>query len=146
MLMDAINFSTLKVLVIDDETYIRRVVTQLLRRLEVTYIVEAVEGKAGFMEVVRNRPDVVLCDINMKPVDGMTFLSILRKTSNLDIAKTPVIFLTADSQQETVVRAAKLHVNGYLVKPVSLNDLKKRITAALAPPAPAQAEETALEE
>ena len=135
--MDAINFSALKVLVIDDETYIRRVVMQLLRRLEVTYIVEAAEGKQGFMEVVRNRPDVVLCDINMKPVDGMTFLGILRKTSNADIAKTPVIFLTADSQQETVIRAAKLHVNGYLVKPVSLTDLKKRITAVLSAPADA---------
>lgn len=133
--MEPINFSTLKVLVIDDETYIRRVVTQLLRRLEVTYIVEAAEGKQGFMEVVRNRPDVVLCDINMKPVDGMMFLSILRKTSNTEIAQTPVIFLTADSQQETVIRAAKLHVNGYLVKPVSLTDLKKRITAVLSPSA-----------
>lgn len=129
--MEPINFSALKVLIIDDETYIRRVVAQLLRRLEVTYIVEAAEGKQGFMEVVRNRPDIVLCDINMKPVDGMTFLGILRKTSNVEIARTPVIFLTADSQQETVMRAAKLHVNGYLVKPVSLNDLKKRITAAL---------------
>lgn len=138
--MEPINFSALKVLVIDDETYIRRVVTQLLRRLEVTYIVEAAEGKQGFMEVVRNRPDVVLCDINMKPVDGMTFLSILRKTSNTEIAQTPVIFLTADSQQETVIRAAKLHVNGYLVKPVSLTDLKKRITAALSPAADAPPE------
>lgn len=138
--MEAINFSALKVLVIDDETYIRRVVTQLLRRLEVTYIVEAAEGKQGFMEVVRNRPDVVLCDINMKPVDGMTFLSILRKTSNAEIAQTPVIFLTADSQQETVIRAAKLHVNGYLVKPVSLTDLKKRITAVLSPPTEAPLE------
>ncbi|HRQ80643.1 MAG TPA: response regulator [Azospirillaceae bacterium] len=139
--MDPINFSALKVLVIDDETYIRRVVMQLLRRLEVTYIVEAAEGKQGFMEVVRNRPDVVLCDINMKPVDGMTFLSILRKTSNVEIARTPVIFLTADSQQETVIRAAKLHVNGYLVKPVSLTDLKKRITAVLSPPSEAPLEE-----
>lgn len=129
--MEPINFAALKVLIIDDETYIRRVVSQLLRRLEVTYIVEAAEGKQGFMEVVRNRPDVVLCDINMQPVDGMTFLSILRKTTNVEIARTPVVFLTADSQQETVMRAAKLQVNGYLVKPVSLNDLKKRITAAL---------------
>ncbi|MBV5335937.1 response regulator [bacterium] len=131
--MEPIIFSRLKVLVIDDEIYIRRVVMQLLRRLEVTYIVEAAEGKAGFMEVVRNRPDIVLCDINMQPVDGMTFLTILRKTSNKEIAETPVIFLTADSQQETVIRAAKLNVNGYLVKPVSLTDLKKRMVAALAP-------------
>ena len=129
--MSVINFAALKVLVIDDETYIRRVVTQLLRRLGVTYVVEAAEGKQGFMEVVRNRPDIVLCDINMQPVDGMTFLGILRRTSNEGVAHTPVIFLTADSHQETVLRAAKLNVNGYLVKPVSLNDLKRRMTAAL---------------
>lgn len=131
--MTPIDFSTLKVLVIDDEIYIRKVVIQLLRRLEVNYIVEAAEGKTGFMEVVRNKPHIVLCDINMQPVDGMTFLSILRKTSNAEIAATPVIFLTADSQQETVIRAAKLNVNGYLVKPVSLTDLKRRMVAALTP-------------
>lgn len=129
--MANINFPSLKVLVIDDEMYIRRVVVQLLRRLEVTYTVEAAEGKAGYIELVRNRPDIVLCDINMKPVDGMSFLSILRKTANKEIADTPVIFLTADAQQETVIRAAKLNVNGYLVKPVSLTDLKKRMIAVL---------------
>lgn len=129
--MSEIDFSTLKVLVIDDEVYIRRVVIQLLRRLEVQDVYEAGEGKAGFLEVVRVRPDVVLCDINMQPVDGMTFLSILRRTSNAEVARTPVVFLTADAQQETVVRAAKLQVNGYLVKPVSLTDLKSRMVAAL---------------
>lgn len=129
--MSGVNLTALSVLVVDDESYIRRIVTQLLRQLEVRAIAEAADGKAGFMEVVRVRPDIVLCDINMEPVDGFKFLATLRRTSVKEVAQTPVIFLTADKAQESVVRAATLQVNGYLVKPVSLNDLRSRITAAL---------------
>lgn len=129
--MSDVDWERLKVVVIDDESHIRRIVYQCLRRLGVTYIVEANDGKSGFMEVVRNRPHIVLCDINMEPADGMTFLSILRKTSLKEVAETPVIFLTGDGQQETVTKALNLKVNGYLVKPVSVNDIKNRITAVL---------------
>ncbi len=129
--MGQVVWEKLKVVVIDDEPHIRRIIYQLLRRLDVSAITEAKDGKSGFMEVVRHRPHIVLCDINMEPVDGMKFLANLRRTSVKEVADTPVIFLTADAQQETVVRATQLQVNGYLVKPVSLNDLKTRISAVI---------------
>lgn len=129
--MSGFRFEELKVLVIDDEKFIRQVIGRLLRQLEVRYVIEAKDGKSGFMEAVRHRPDVVLCDINMAPGDGFTFLTALRKSSITTLAETPVIFLTADKAQETVVRAAKLQVNGYLVKPTSLNDIRARIVSAV---------------
>lgn len=130
--MSDFDFSKLKVLIIDDETFIRQVISRLLRQLEVRYIIEAKDGKSGFMEVVRHRPDVVLCDINMGPADGFTFLTAVRRAGIKAVADTPIIFLTADKAQETVVRAAKLQVNGYLGKPTSFNDVRDRIKAVVA--------------
>jgi len=129
--MSDFHFSKLKVLIVDDETFIRQVVSRLLRQLEVRYIIEAKDGKSGFMEVVRHRPDVVLCDINMGPADGFTFLTAVRRAGIKAVADTPIIFLTADKAQETVVRAAKLQVNGYLGKPTSFNDIRDRIKAVV---------------
>jgi len=129
--MSDFHFSKLKVLIVDDETFIRQVVSRLLRQLEVRYIIEAKDGKSGFMEVVRHRPDVVLCDINMGPADGFSFLTAVRRAGIKAVADTPIIFLTADKAQETVVRAAKLQVNGYLGKPTSFNDIRDRIKAVV---------------
>ena len=127
----AIDFKTLKIVIIEDEDFIRVLIRRLLRQLGVEHIYEASEGGAGLKEVVRTRPDIVLCDIHMEPMDGMTFLEKLRALPMAGLKETPVVFLTADSQQDTVLLAKKLTVNGYLVKPVSLSALERRIIGTL---------------
>jgi DNA-binding response OmpR family regulator len=69
----------------------------------------------------------------MEPVDGLMFLKMLRGAKLPHIRNTPVIFLTADSKRDTVLFAKDLHVNGYLVKPVAMSDLKTRIDTILKP-------------
>ncbi len=128
---EVIDWAELKVLVIEDEPYIRQIIRGLLRTLGVKRIDEAGDGKAGYGEVIRTRPDVVLCDINMSPVNGLAFLRTLRKSSVASVARTPVIFLTAEKGEEAVIQAVELKVNGYLTKPVSPNDLKNRLIAVL---------------
>jgi len=64
-------------------------------------------------------------------MDGITFLRKLRALSKPEIAELPVVFLTADTQSDTVQTALGLRVDGYLAKPVSLKSLKDRIDAAL---------------
>jgi len=75
----------------------------------------------------------VLCDIHMKPVNGLQFLKSLREAKIPAIAKTPVVFLTSDSQTDTVLLAKEQLVDGYLVKPVSLAQLKRKIDSVLGP-------------
>lgn len=120
-------YESIRVLVLEDEGHIRQIITSLLRQLGFRHIHEASDGGEGFKELVRVRPEVVLCDIHMKPVDGLEFLSKLRRLGNPVIAETPVLFLTADMQQQTVLTAKKLNVDGYLVKPVSHASLKQRL-------------------
>jgi two-component system chemotaxis response regulator CheY len=125
------NYSTTRVLVIEDEGHVRRIVCRLLRQIGFQLVDEASDGNDGMMQAVRVKPDLILCDIHMEPVGGLEFLGKLRRLSNPAYANLPVIFLTADANADTVMVARKLNVSGYLVKPVSLDQLKTRVDAAL---------------
>lgn len=127
----AIEYDKIRILVVEDEAYTRQIICGLLRQLGFRLIDEAADGEAGFKELVRTRPVLVLCDVHMQPLDGLGFLAKLRGMSNATFGALPVIFLTADKQQETVLTAKKLQVDGYLVKPVSLTALKQRIDLVL---------------
>jgi two-component system chemotaxis response regulator CheY len=131
MIDDSGRYKTLRVLVIEDEGFSRRIITGLLRQIGFQFIEEAKDGGEGFKETIRTRPQAVLCDVHMEPLDGLGYLSMLRAFSNEQIAATPVVFLTADKQQETVISARQLKVDGYLVKPVSLVALKQRLDGVL---------------
>lgn len=128
---DKSRYEKISVLVIEDESYTRLMIGGLLRQIGFNHIHEANEGGDGFRQTVRIRPAVVLCDVHMEPVDGLGYLSKLRGFVNDAIAATPVVFLTADKQQETVLMAKELKVDGYLVKPVSLQLLKQRLDGLL---------------
>ena len=125
--MRDIDYAKLSAAVIDDEESTRDVISQLLRSLGLRRIHTASDGKEGLDTVIQAEPDIVFCDIHMEPVDGMTFLRVLRKSTVGNVARIPIVFLSGDALEPTVLEAIDNTVDGYLVKPVSLNDLKKRI-------------------
>ncbi|CAK0757561.1 CheY-like receiver protein [Azospirillaceae bacterium] len=126
------NYAKLSVLLIDDEAFTRQLIRQLLHQVGVKAIAEAANGKDGLLEILRTRPDVVFCDVHMKPVGGLEVLRQLRVVKLRAIAETPVVMLTADADAETVQAAKENTANGYLVKPVGMLHLKTRIDAILA--------------
>lgn len=124
-------YENLRALVLEDEAYIRQIILRLLRQIGFRLINEAANGADGFREILRVRPDVILCDIHMEPVDGIAFLRRLRTLDFEPLATVPVIFLTSDKQHDTVMAAKELRVDGYLAKPVSVKTLKERIDHVL---------------
>jgi two-component system, chemotaxis family, chemotaxis protein CheY len=131
MIDDSARYKSLRILVIEDEAFSRQIISGLLRQIGFNLIQEAKDGEAGFRETIRTRPQLVLCDVHMQPVDGLGYVAKLHACSGREIAETPVIFLTADHQQETVLSAKQMKVDGYLVKPVSLAALKQRLDSVL---------------
>lgn len=127
-----IDFRKLTFLVVEDQDYVRNLVVQLLTRLEVGRILEEKDG-AGALALLRTTtPDFILCDIKMDPVDGLEFLRDVRSgQGGVGDPHVPVVFLTSDSERTTVMAAIKSDVDGYLVKPVSLADLKSKIVGIL---------------
>ena len=125
------DLDRIKILLIDDEVHIRTIIRQIINRLGIRNVFESAEGGDGFMQTLRTKPSIVFCDIHMKPVDGLHYLAKLRSTKVPGVRETPVIFLTSNSQEQTIFLAKDLKVNGYMVKPVSVNDVKKNIERVL---------------
>ena len=125
-------YHKLSVLLIEDEAYTRNLLRRMLAQIGVQSIIEQGNGKDGLMEIVRTRPDIVFCDIHMKPMNGLQVLEGVRGIKVKGVNETPVIMLTADSAEESVRAALKHNVNGYLVKPVSPAQLKERIDTVYA--------------
>jgi len=128
---ESVRYGTIRVLVVEDEGHVRRIICRLLRQIGFQLVDEAADGQEGLTEVVRTKPDIVLCDIHMPSLSGIDFLKKLRGLNNPTYSNMPVVFLTADANKDTVMVARELNVSGYLVKPVSLEQLKVRIDAAL---------------
>ncbi len=127
-----VDLSNLTVLVVDDQDFVRAIIVQLLRRLGVRRVLEKGDGAAALELLEYRKPDLILCDIKMTPVDGLQFLRDVRGGLGGQNPDVPVIFLTSASDSETVQAAVDNEVDGYLVKPVSAEDLRKKITSVMA--------------
>jgi two-component system chemotaxis response regulator CheY len=126
-----IEFPKLIVLVIDDQDYVRSIIVQLLKRLGVGRVLECSNGAEALGLLEQNKPDLILCDIKMAPVDGLQFLRDVRGGLGGNDPDVPIIFLTSASDRGTVQAAIESEVDGYLVKPVSADDLKSKISTVL---------------
>ncbi|PKU23256.1 response regulator [Telmatospirillum siberiense] len=127
-----IDFEKLTFLVVDDQEYVRSLIVQLLRRLNVGRVIEETDGASALTLLRTTTPDFILCDIKMDPVDGLEFLRDVRSgRDGIGDPRVPVVFLTSDSERATVMAAIENEVDGYLVKPVSLVDLKSKIVSVL---------------
>jgi two-component system chemotaxis response regulator CheY len=124
-------YENIRILVLEDEAHIRQIICRLLRQIGFRMIHDVANGADGFKELLRVSPQVILCDIHMEPIDGLSFLRKLRSLGKPEFTRIPVIFLTADAERNTVVEAKDLRVDGYLVKPVSPKQLKQRLDAVL---------------
>jgi two-component system chemotaxis response regulator CheY len=124
-----VNLATLKVLVIDDQEFVRTIVKKMLGQLGIGTVLEAHDGNSGLDVVTRSAPDIVICDIQMRPVDGFGFVRQLRDTPG--VSHTPVIMLTAHTDATTVARAKELHIDAFLAKPVLPPALRDKIIKVL---------------
>jgi two-component system KDP operon response regulator KdpE len=117
--------------VVDDEPQIRRVLRATLSAEGYT-IVEARDGDAALAEFRRERPDLVLLDMNLPGlVDGLATCRDIRAGSNV-----PIIMLTVRSSEKDKVRSLDAGADDYVTKPFSMEELLARIRAALRRTAP----------
>lgn len=126
----AVDFTSLAILVIDDQEFVRTIVKKMLQQLGTGTVLEAQDGKSGMEAVTQHRPDLVICDVQMRPLDGFGFVAQLRATAA--VATTPVIMLTAHTDATILARAKELGISGFLSKPVLPPALKDQISRALA--------------
>jgi len=116
---------TLKVLSVDDSRTIRLIVTRALMPYDCV-VIEAANGEEGLAAAAREKPDLILLDITMPVMDGVTMLGKLKEDEVLK--QMPVIMLTAESGRENVLHISKLGISDYLVKPFRAEQLIEKAT------------------
>ncbi len=117
-----------KILIIEDEEPIRRVLVRILSDEDSSFeIQEASDGKKGIDLIKKESFDLVLCDIKMPKVDGIELLQRTRKTNT----SLPFIMLTGHGNIETAVESMKLGAYDFIAKPPDLNRLINSVRNAL---------------
>ncbi len=117
-----------KVLLVDDEDSLRKVLKDLLER-EGYDVSEARDGVQALDQVDRVGPDIIVLDLNMPGLDGYGVLSHLR--SRPATADIPVLVLTAKSDEDNEVRVFELGADDFLTKPFRARALSARLEAVL---------------
>lgn len=130
----AARLPEIKIVIVDDEPYMRKVVRTMLMGIGVREVHEAADGPEG-LELIRTvAPDVVIVDWQMPGLDGGSFVRIVRSPETFPYPNVPIIMLTGHSERSRVIEAIKIGVNEFLLKPVSSKALRDRLIAVLANP------------
>jgi two-component system, chemotaxis family, chemotaxis protein CheY len=124
----------IKVLIVDDEYYTRKVIRTLLLAMGCTKIHEANDGASGLEAIRLLEPDVVLLDWEMPRIDGPEFVRRVRSPSTFPLPNVPIIMLTGHGERSRVLEAVRLGVHEFLLKPVSSSSLQGRIVSVLTKP------------
>lgn len=124
MLMNNIN--ECKLLIIDDEFEIRRMVSEILKNEGFTKAITAANCKEGRMLFVQEKPECILLDISLPDGDGFTLMREFRAVSGV-----PVLFLSARDEDENRLLGLGLGADDYITKPFLPRELILRIRAVL---------------
>ncbi|RME08130.1 MAG: response regulator [Anaerolineae bacterium] len=130
MELDALVIPTLQktILVVEDSDAVRSVILSALE-YEGYKTLEASNGVEALEVLKRQRPDLILSDINMPQMDGIQFYQAVRKIPSL--TAIPFVFLTSHSDPADIQRGRELGVEDYLTKPIEPEALVKIINARL---------------
>ena len=119
------DFSTLNVLIVDDEPSMTRLLKMMLNDLDVGVILTAKDGcdALDMLGRLRDPVDVIICDWNMPRMSGLELLKRIREVDS----QVPFIMLTGRADLDSVVAARDSLVSAYLLKPFSPQVLESRL-------------------
>ena len=117
--------ASMKILVVDDFSTMRRIIKNLLRDLGFNNTSEADDGRTALPMLQNGRFDFLITDWNMPDMTGIELLKAVRADPKLH--SLPVLLVTAEAKRDQIVEAAQAGVNGYIVKPFTAQTLKEKI-------------------
>jgi len=130
------TFSHLKALVVEDNVHMRTLLKSLLKALDLREIYEATDGDEGFDELHATRPDFVLSDLNMSPVNGLDFTRRVRTDPGSPCPYIPIIMVTGHTERKYIEAARDAGVTEVLAKPITPHNLFTRIAEIIERPRP----------
>ena len=115
----------MRIVIVEDEAPIREGLAKILHKINPDYelVGKAGDGKAGYELIRRMEPDLVILDIQMPKMDGLSMLRMLRKEQN----HCRVLILSAYSDFNYAKQAIELDIENYLLKPIKIPELKRAL-------------------
>lgn len=118
-----------KIWIVDDDEEMTQAIQLMLRLIDCEATVFFDARSATQSLLAGNRPDLMILDINMPEVSGLDLLEFLRRRA--EWINLPVVMLSTEAADVTVDKAMKLGADGYITKPVTIEELERAINSAL---------------
>ncbi len=119
----------LDVLIVDDSAAIRKILQRVLQQtdLAIGKVIEAGDGNEALETLKTQKVGLILSDINMPNMDGLTFLGHLRTSP--EWKDVPVIMISTEGSQSQVMEAVQLGARGFVRKPFTAQQIKEKLVA-----------------
>ena len=114
----------IKVLIVDDSKTSRKILADVLTRMGLEVIGEAVNGEDGFLKYKELRPDIVTMDITMPVMNGLESLLLIKHEDE----NAKVVMITAAGQKNNLMQAVKAGAEEFLTKPLEEEEIRRVIT------------------
>ncbi|MGA9224728.1 MAG: response regulator [Mesobacillus sp.] len=115
-----------RIMVVEDESIVRLDVSLMLEDAGYSVVAQAGDGESAVEQAFAHKPDLIIMDIKMPKLNGLKASQIISNKMN-----TPILLLTAYSQQEFINKAKESNIYGYLVKPITEASLIPAVEIAL---------------
>jgi two-component system, OmpR family, response regulator MprA len=116
------------ILIVEDDVSVRTLLKKSLGAKGYT-VHTCADGLEGLTELERSRPDLILVDIMMPRLDGVTFVRAIK--GNHSTKPIPVIFLTAKNDPKSMIEGINIGAKYYITKPFQLDELLSKVAKAL---------------
>jgi CheY-like chemotaxis protein len=129
-----LGLTELKVLIVDDQTDMLRLLKGILLSFGVRQVEEARDGEEALFLLRHRHPGFVITDWEMEPMDGYTFAFHTRNIRHGEDAMVPIIMMSAHAEPTRIKAARKLGVAQFILKPIVPHHLKQRMMWVLEHP------------
>ncbi|MGE3334651.1 MAG: response regulator [Rhodospirillaceae bacterium] len=131
------DLSVVRVLFVEDERVIRQLVVRMLAAMGITEVTEASSAEAAWEYLAGSKSktfDIIITDLTLPGVSGIGLVANLRALPALRAKTIPVVVLTGSGDPATYKKAEAVGISGYLVKPISVDLLRRTLYRALTTP------------
>jgi len=129
--------TSLKVLVVDDMSTMRRILKNVLKQIGFSDLIEAENGQDALTKLKAGEFGLVVSDWNMPVMQGIELLRAIR--ADPELKHLPFLMVTAEAQKENIIEAVQAGVSNYVVKPFTAEALQEKLEKIFAKTQPANA-------
>lgn len=128
------SLSSIAVLIVDDSSAVRMMLTALLRTFGISKVEVAINGIQALKMIEQTKFDLVITDVSMEPMDGIEFVRHVRSPATCGQPALPILILSSHSEMAVLKAAIEAGSTDYLTKPINRSALQFKITSMLEKP------------